>query len=228
MELGLYSFAETHTDPATGEQVDPGTRLKHLLEEIELADRLGLDVYGVGEHHRPDFAVSAPAVVLAAAAARTKRIRLSSAVSVISSDDPVRVFQEFSTVDLISDGRAEIMAGYLRSTSLVAEPHNMPPGYFSVPDAARMMLGTGRPMVTTKDGKKVDAMKGDLEDLVRAGVMFVGTPDDIVDQLKEFDERLGVDGLDLGLRVAVAAQHGVVARHGACNLRPIRVIQRDR
>ena len=70
MELGLYSFAETHTDPATGEQVDPGTRLKHLLEEIELADRLGLDVYGVGEHHRPDFAVSAPAVVLAAAAAR--------------------------------------------------------------------------------------------------------------------------------------------------------------
>ena len=111
MELGLYSFAETHTDPATGEQVDPGTRLKHLLEEIELADRLGLDVYGVGEHHRPDFAVSAPAVVLAAAAARTKRIRLSSAVSVISSDDPVRVFQEFSTVDLISDGRAEIMAG---------------------------------------------------------------------------------------------------------------------
>lgn len=87
--------------------------------------------------------------------------------------------------------RAEIMAGYLRSTSLVAEPHNMPPGYFSVPDAARMMLGTGRPMVTTKDGKKVDAMKGDLEDLVRAGVMFVGTPDDIVAQLKEFDERLG-------------------------------------
>lgn len=111
MELGLYSFAETHRDPTTGAQVDAGTRLKHLLEEIELADQVGLDVYGVGEHHRPDFAVSAPAVVMAAAAARTQRIRLTSAVSVLSSDDPVRVFQEFSTLDLLSNGRAEIMAG---------------------------------------------------------------------------------------------------------------------
>ena len=111
MELGLYSFAETHPDPVTGEQVSAGERLRHLLEEIALADEVGLDVYGVGEHHRPDFAVSAPAVVLAAAAMRTKRIRLSSAVSVLSSDDPVRVFQEFSTLDLLSNGRAEIMAG---------------------------------------------------------------------------------------------------------------------
>ena len=82
-----------------------------LLEEIELADQVGLDVFGVGEHHRPEFTVSAPAVVLAAAAARTTRIRLTSAVSVISSDDPVRVFQDFATLDLISGGRAEIMAG---------------------------------------------------------------------------------------------------------------------
>ena len=111
MELGLYSFAETHPDPVTGAQVNAGERLRHLIEEIELADQVGLDVYGVGEHHRPDFAVSAPAVVLAAAAMRTKRIRLSSAVSVLSSDDPVRVFQEFSTLDLLSNGRAEIMAG---------------------------------------------------------------------------------------------------------------------
>ena len=86
-------------------------RLHDLLEEIELADQVGLDVFGVGEHHRPDFTVSAPAVVLAAAAARTKTIRLTSAVSVLSSDDPVRVFQDFSTLDLLSDGRAEIMAG---------------------------------------------------------------------------------------------------------------------
>src|SRR4051795_12941255 len=85
--------------------------MAELLEEVELAEQVGLDVFGVGEHHRPDFVVSAPAVVLAAAAARTNRIRLTSAVSVLSSDDPVRVFQEFATVDLISGGRAEIMAG---------------------------------------------------------------------------------------------------------------------
>jgi probable LLM family oxidoreductase len=87
------------------------TRLRHLIEEIELADQVGLDVFGVGEHHRPDYAVSVPAVVLAAAAERTKRIRLTSAVNVLGSDDPVRVFQQFATLDLLSGGRAEIMAG---------------------------------------------------------------------------------------------------------------------
>lgn len=111
LELGLYSFAETTIDPATGARAGTAQRLRDLLEEIELADQVGLDVYGVGEHHRPDFAVAAPAVVLAAAAACTKHIRLTSAVSVLSSDDPVRVFQEFSTLDLLSNGRAEIMAG---------------------------------------------------------------------------------------------------------------------
>jgi probable LLM family oxidoreductase len=111
MELGIYTFAETTPDPSTGRTVSPQQRLADLLEEIELADELGLDVFGVGEHHRPEFAVSAPAVVLAAAAARTKRIRLTSAVSVLSSDDPVRVFQDFATLDLLSGGRAEIMAG---------------------------------------------------------------------------------------------------------------------
>jgi probable LLM family oxidoreductase len=111
MELGLYSFAEATPDPETGEIVTPARRLRDLLEEIELADQVGLDVYGVGEHHRPDYVVSAPAVVLAAAAARTKRIRLTSAVTVLSSDDPVRVFQDFATLDLLSGGRAEIMAG---------------------------------------------------------------------------------------------------------------------
>ena len=105
MELGLYTFVErSPTVPA--EQ-----RMRDLMAEIELADQVGLDVFGVGEHHRPDYIVSAPAVVLAAASQRTKRIRLTSAVSVISSDDPVRIFQEFSTVDLLSGGRAEIMAG---------------------------------------------------------------------------------------------------------------------
>jgi probable LLM family oxidoreductase len=111
MELGIYTFAELTPDPATGRTIDPATRLRNLLEEVELADQVGLDVFGVGEHHRPDFAVSAPAVVLAAAAERTKQIRLTSAVSVLSSDDPVRVFQDFATLDLLSGGRAEIMAG---------------------------------------------------------------------------------------------------------------------
>jgi probable LLM family oxidoreductase len=111
MEIGIYTFAETTPDPVTGRTIGAGERLRNLIEEIELADRVGLDVFGVGEHHRPDFAVSAPAVVLAAAAERTRRIRLTSAVSVLSSDDPVRVFQQFATLDLLSGGRAEIMAG---------------------------------------------------------------------------------------------------------------------
>jgi probable LLM family oxidoreductase len=105
MELGLATFA----DLASG--VSPRQRMQELMEEIELADELGLDVFGVGEHHRPDFLVSSPAVVLGAAAVRTKRIRLSSAVTVLSSADPVRVFQDFAEVDLLSNGRAEIMAG---------------------------------------------------------------------------------------------------------------------
>src|SRR5918993_3768313 len=105
MEFGLYTFADV------GPEIDPARRLHNLLEEIELADQLGLDVFGVGEHHRPDYAVSSPAVALAAAAARTKDIRLTSAVTVLSSDDPVRVFQDFATLDLLSGGRAEIMAG---------------------------------------------------------------------------------------------------------------------
>ena len=110
MEIGTFTFAPV--SPATDDgAVNPEQRLRDLLEEVVLADEVGLDVYGVGEHHRPDFAVSTPAVVLAAAAARTERIRLTSAVSVISSDDPVRVFQEFATLDLLSGGRAEIMAG---------------------------------------------------------------------------------------------------------------------
>jgi probable LLM family oxidoreductase len=111
VEIGLYSFAERTPDAHTGQLVSAEQRLADLLEEIELADQVGLDIFGVGEHHRPDYIVSAPAVVLAAAAMRTKRIRLTSAVTVLSSDDPVRVFQDFATLDLLSGGRAEIMAG---------------------------------------------------------------------------------------------------------------------
>ena len=111
MELGIYSFVETNPDTSANYARASAQRLRDLLEEIELADQVGLDVYGIGEHHRPDFVASTPAVILAAAAVRTKQIRLTSAVTVLGSDDPVRVFQEFSTVDLLSGGRAEIIAG---------------------------------------------------------------------------------------------------------------------
>lgn len=110
-ELGIYSFAELTPNPVTGEKISPAKRLQNLAETIELADQVGLDVFGLGEHHRPDFVSSAPAVILATAAARTKSIRLSTAVTVLSSDDPIRVFQNFATLDLLSNGRAEIMAG---------------------------------------------------------------------------------------------------------------------
>lgn len=111
MELGIYTFVEAGPDPRTGRPIAPVERFHNLMEEIELADQVGLDVFGIGEHHRPDFAASAPAVVLAAAAMRTRNIRLTSAVTVLSSDDPVRVFEEFAILDLLSKGRAEIMAG---------------------------------------------------------------------------------------------------------------------
>ena len=112
MEIGLYSFAENTPDPLNGGHLQsPAERLKDLLEEIKLADEVGLDFYGLGEHHRPDFVASAPVTILAAAAAITRRIRLSTAVTVLSSDDPIRVWQQFATLDLLSNGRAEIMAG---------------------------------------------------------------------------------------------------------------------
>ncbi|WP_379162709.1 LLM class flavin-dependent oxidoreductase [Paenibacillus sp. sgz5001063] len=111
MEIGISTFLETTPDPVTGEVISHAERLREAVEEIVLADQVGLDVYGIGEHHRADYAGSAPAVVLAAAAAMTKKIRLTSAVTVLSSDDPVRVYQAFSTLDGLSNGRAEIMAG---------------------------------------------------------------------------------------------------------------------
>src|SRR5712675_3328591 len=111
MQIGVDSVAAAISDPTTGLTISPVERMQHLLEEMELADRVSLDVFGIGEHHRAEFLDSAPAVILAAAATRTKNIRLTSAVTVLSAADPVRVFQEFATVDLISHGRAEIVAG---------------------------------------------------------------------------------------------------------------------
>ena len=111
MEFGIYTFVDHTPDPVSGVRISPEQRHRDLLEEAMLADKLGLDVFGIGEHHRSDFIASAPAVLLAAIAARTQRIRLGSAVTVLSSDDPVRVYQQYATLDLVSNGRAEVMAG---------------------------------------------------------------------------------------------------------------------
>src|SRR5690242_15602275 len=117
MQVGIDSFAAWDD---TGISVSPSERLLNLIEQIEYADKIGLDVFGIGEHHRREFLDSAPAVILAAAAARTKRIRLTSAVTVLSAADPVRVFQEFATLDLLSQGRVEMVVG--RGSSIEAFP----------------------------------------------------------------------------------------------------------
>jgi alkanesulfonate monooxygenase SsuD/methylene tetrahydromethanopterin reductase-like flavin-dependent oxidoreductase (luciferase family) len=113
IQIGIDSFVSAVADPATGLTMSPVQRMRNLLEEVDRADQVGLDAFGVGEHHRHrrEFFDSAPAVILAAAAARTKRIRLNSAVTVLSADDPVRVFQSFATLDLIADARAEMVVG---------------------------------------------------------------------------------------------------------------------
>jgi probable LLM family oxidoreductase len=120
MQIGVDSFGAVISDPATGLTLSPVQRMQNLLEEIVLADQVGLDVFGIGEHHRSEFVDSAPVVILGAAATRTRNIRLTSAVTVLSAADPVRVFQEFATLDLISHGRAEIVAG--RGSSVEAFP----------------------------------------------------------------------------------------------------------
>ena len=120
MQIGIDSFAAAISDPATGLVISPVQRMQNLLGEIELADQVGLDVFGIGEHHKKEFLDSATVVILAAAAAQTKRIRLTSAVSVLSAADPVRVYQSFATLDLISKGRAELVVG--RGSSIEAYP----------------------------------------------------------------------------------------------------------
>ncbi|AZI56859.1 LLM class flavin-dependent oxidoreductase [Nakamurella antarctica] len=111
MEFGVYTFGDIHPDPLTGAKTDPGQRLKEIIDRITFADELGLHYFGIGEHHRPEYSISAPATVLAAAATVTKKIKLGSAVTVLSTEDPVRVYQQFATIDLLSNGRAELLAG---------------------------------------------------------------------------------------------------------------------
>ncbi|WP_315094910.1 LLM class flavin-dependent oxidoreductase [uncultured Cellulomonas sp.] len=111
MELGFYTFGDVHPDPVSGATVSPGQRLREVLERIRLAEEVGLDYVGIGEHHRPDYAISSPSTVIAAALAQTSRITVGSAVTVLSTEDPVRVYQQFTTMDLLSEGRVELLAG---------------------------------------------------------------------------------------------------------------------
>jgi len=200
MELGIYTFGEVTADPA-GRLISVEQRMRDLVEEIELADQVGLDVFGVGEHHRPDFSVSAPAVVLAAAASRTRSIRLTSAVSVLSSDDPVRVFQQFATLDLLSGGRAEIMAGrgsFIESfplfghdlddyDELFAEKLDL---LLALRDAERVTWSAGRHRPPLRD---LGVYPRPVQDPLPVWIAVGGTPQSVV--------RAGVLGLPLALAI---------------------------
>jgi probable LLM family oxidoreductase len=182
MELGIYTFAEL-----TSSEISPAQRLRNLLEEIELADQVGLDVFGVGEHHRPDFAVSAPGVVLAAAAERTKRIRLTSAVSVLSSDDPIRVYQQFATLDLLSGGRAEIMAGrgsFIESFPLFG---------YALSDYDRLFDEKLRKLLEIRDRDDLGVYPRPLQDPLPVWIAVGGTPESAV--------RAGTLGLPMALAI---------------------------
>ena len=207
MELGIYTFAEATPDPATGQVITAERRLLDLMEEIELADQVGLDVFGVGEHHRPDYVVSAPAVVLAAAAVRTRRIRLTSAVTVLSSDDPVRVFQDFATVDLLSGGRAEIMAGrgsFIESYPLFGYDLNDYDELFQ--EKLAMLLAIREQVKVTWNGKHTQSLDDrgvfprPVQNPLPVWIAVGGTPQSVV--------RAGT----LGLPLAIAIIGGSPAR----------------
>jgi probable LLM family oxidoreductase len=186
MEIGVFTFADTR-----GGEIGAEQRLRELVEEVELADAVGIDVFGVGEHHRPDFAVYTPAVVLAAAAARAKRIRLTSAVTVLSSDDPIRVFQEFSTLDLLSEGRAEIMVGrgsFIESFPLFGYDLREYDALFA--DKLEALLHI-RATGTSRDGHGV--FPRPLQDPLPIWVAVGGTPESAV--------RAGMLGLPMALAI---------------------------
>jgi probable LLM family oxidoreductase len=200
MELGIYTFGEVTPDPATGRTISARQRLRDLIAEIELADRVGLDVFGVGEHHRPDFVVSAPAVVLAAAAERTERIRLTSAVNVLSSDDPVRVFQQFATLDLLSAGRAEIMAGrgsFIESFPLFGYDLEKYDELFA--EKLELLLELRQGERVTWSGRQRPALSGQgvyprpLQDPLPVWIAVGGTPQSVV--------RAGTLGLPMALAI---------------------------
>ncbi|WP_412070380.1 LLM class flavin-dependent oxidoreductase [Rubrivirga sp. IMCC43871] len=200
MELGLFSFAEVPPSGTTR------SRLRELVEEAALADAIGLDVFGVGEHHRPDYASSAPAVVLAAIAARTERIRLTSAVTVLSSDDPVRVFQQFATLDQLSDGRAEILVGrgsFTESFPLFGQALQDYDGLFS--EKLDLLLRLRESERVTWSGRHRPALSGQgvyprpVQDPLPVWIAVGGTPASVA--------RAGRLGLPLALAIIGGQPH---------------------
>ncbi len=174
-------------DPRTGVKISPAERLANLVESVELAEQVGLDVFGLGEHHRPDFVSSSPAVILAAIAARTKTIRLSSAVTVLSSDDPVRVFQDFASLDLLSNGRAEIMAGrgsFIESFPLFGYDLNDYNALFA--EKLELLLELRNSEQVTWNGRHRAALTGQgvyprpVQDLLPVWVAVGGTPESVM------------------------------------------------
>ncbi len=199
-EIGIYSFVELTADPITGAMLSPTERMSNLLETIELADQVGLDVFALGEHHRPDFISSSPVTILAAAAARTKSIRLSTAVTVLSSDDPVRVFQNFSTLDLISKGRAEIMAGrgsFIESFPLFGYDLKDYGELFS--EKLELLLKLGKSTIVTWSGKHRPALfeqgiyPRPHQDKIPVWIAVGGTPESVI--------RAGTLGLPLAIAI---------------------------
>jgi probable LLM family oxidoreductase len=201
MEIGLYTFGDVGTDPVSGRRIGPSERLRNLVEEIVLADQVGLDVFGLGEHHRSDYAVSAPAVALAAAAVQTRHIRLTSAVSVLSSDDPVRVFQQFATLDNLSEGRAEIMAGrgsFIESFPLFGYDLDDYDTLFAEKLALLMQLNEGE-TITWPGGDHTPAIAGrgvyprPVRERLPVWIAVGGTPNSVA--------RAGILGLPLALAI---------------------------
>jgi probable LLM family oxidoreductase len=190
VELGVYTFAEVHPRDGESWAAAAARRMAELLEEAELADRLGLEVFGVGEHHRPDFAVSSPATALAAIASRTRDIRLTSAVTVLSSDDPVRVFQDFATIDLVSNGRAEIMAGrgsFVESFPLFG---------FDLDDYDTLFADKLERLLAIRDGERVndlDVYPRPLQDPLPVWLAVGGNPPSAI--------RAGTLGLPMALAI---------------------------
>lgn len=201
MELGITTFVETTPDMLSGGKViSHAERIRQVVEEIKLADEVGLDVYGVGEHHRKDYASSNPATILAAGAAVTKNIRLTSAVTVLSSDDPVRVFQQFATVDAISNGRAEIMAGrgsFIESFPLFGQDLSDYDELFE--EKLELLLKITQEEIVTWEGKHRPAIHGrgvyprPVQHPLPVWIASGGTPDSVI--------RAGKLGLPLVLAI---------------------------
>lgn len=200
MQIGISTFAENTPDPSTGKLLTAHERLSNLMEEIELSDQLGLDVFAIGEHHRPDFVVSAPAVVLAAAAVKTQKIKLSSAVTVLSSDDPVRVFQDFAHVDLLSEGRAEIMAGrgsFIESFPLFGNDLNDYDSLFS--EKLDLLLALNKSERITWEGKHRPSIENrgvyprPFQKELPVWIAVGGTPDSVI--------RAATKGLPMALAI---------------------------